>query len=118
MELSKQSIFAAFDIKVEPVEVPEWGGTLYVRTFSGKQRDAIDKFIASACDAQGKLRDPSGLRVQVVLASACNSKGELLFVPEDAASLGDKSAAAIERIFNAAQALNGMGDSPEEAKKN
>ena len=120
-DLNKASILAAHDVRIIPVEVPEWGGSVYVRTFSGRVRDSVDRFIASRLDAAGRLVDPSGLRIAVVIASACDKDGKLLFSPEDAPALEDKSAEALDRIFLAAKELNGMGGAdadPTEAKKN
>ena len=38
--LSKSAILCANDLQTEDVDVPEWGGTVRVRSFTGRERDA------------------------------------------------------------------------------
>jgi len=40
--LSKTAILAANDLKSEDIEVPEWGGAVRVRSFTGRERDAFE----------------------------------------------------------------------------
>ena len=40
--LSKTAILAAQDLQTEDVEVPEWGGAVRVRSFTGRERDAFE----------------------------------------------------------------------------
>ena len=40
--LSKTAILCANDLKTEDVDVPEWGGAVRVRSFTGRARDAFD----------------------------------------------------------------------------
>ena len=41
--LSRDTILAKNDVKVEEVKVPEWGGSVLVRGMSGDQREAFEK---------------------------------------------------------------------------
>ena len=48
-----------------------------------------------------------------------DEKGDRLFTDKDVAQLGAKSAAALDRVFRAAQKLNALGDAAiEAAEKN
>ena len=40
--LSKTAILAAQDLQTEDVEVPEWGGAVRVRSFTGRERDVFE----------------------------------------------------------------------------
>ena len=40
--LSKTAILTANDLQTEDVEVPEWGGAVRVRSFTGRERDAFE----------------------------------------------------------------------------
>lgn len=51
--LSKSAILCANDLQTEDVEVPEWGGAVRVRSFTGRERDAFE---ASMVRGEGKDR--------------------------------------------------------------
>ena len=51
--LFKTAILAAQDLQTEDVEVPEWGGAVRVRSFTGRERDA---FQASMVRGDGRDR--------------------------------------------------------------
>lgn len=111
--LTADEIFKANDRKVEPVEVPEWGGTVFVRSMSSAERDAFE-------DASTGPDDKTNLklyRARLVAATACGPDGQLMFTPSQASALGAKAAAAVVRLFAAAQRLNLMGQYGVEALK-
>ena len=51
--LSKTAILAENDLKSEDIEVPEWGGAVRVRSFTGRERDTFE---ASTVRGDGKDR--------------------------------------------------------------
>ena len=97
--LTAAQILAADDIKKAPVDVPEWGGTIYVKTVSGTERDRFEESL-------NKNRE--GFRVKFVVAAACDENGKPLFTAEQAAALAGKSGAVIGRVFDAAWDINGF----------
>lgn len=116
--LSKDDILGADDNKVEPVEVPEWGGVVLIRTISGKERDHFESscFVGRGRDRRENF---ANLRARLVRLCAVNEKGEMLFNDDDVKKLGTKSAAALDRVFAKAQKLNGLtNDDVEELTKN
>lgn len=101
------------------VEIPEWSdngqpGQVYVREISARERD---QFEATMVDSAGpdKL---ANVRARFVAIVACDEKGSRLFSDDDATWLGDCSAAALDRIFDAGRQFNGMLAQAEDAKKN
>lgn len=112
--LSAADILGAADRRVEPVEVPEWGGTVYVRTMDGLERDNFDAASLGADDRTNL----ANYRARLVAATACDADGKLLFTASQALELGRKSSPAIIRVFVAAQQINLMGPFAAEAKKN
>jgi hypothetical protein len=111
--LTREQILAADDRKSEMVDVPEWGGQVRVRTFSGADRDRVEAFIASHKDGS-----PVGFRALLVSLAVCDEAGARLFAPADVDALGEKSGVAIDRVFTAAAKLNGiLADSGEKAKE-
>ncbi len=116
--LTKDSIFAADDIKSEVVSVPEWGGSLTVRGLTGSQRDAFEQSLIDA-KKKGASVDMRNMRAKLVVRSVVDESGALLFSDSDAEALGNKSAAPLDRLFSAAQKLSGMTDADlEEMEKN
>lgn len=113
--LTREQIKAIQDLKVETVLVPEWGGEVSVRGFTGLERDAFEQ----KCLEQGSgtaKQNIKGLKLRMVMETVCTEDGTaLLFKEEDRGWLAEKSAAAIDRIFQVAKRLSGMGD--EEVEK-
>lgn len=110
MALTKDQILEAIDLKNEPVDVPEWGGSVLVRNMTGADRDAFESAMVSI-DADGTRKpDMSNLRAKLVAMTVVDDSGNRLFTLDDVARLALKSAAALERVFSAAQRLNGLGE--------
>lgn len=118
--LSKAQILQATDLPTEDVEVPEWGGTVRVRAFSGAARDAFEQAMLKTDAAGKRSTDFSNMRARLVAMCLIDVEtGERMFEDHEVALLGAKSAAALERVFSACQRLNGMSaDAVEGAAKN
>lgn len=99
--LTKEQILNNDDLKSEIVNVPEWGGDVKVCTMSGFARD---RFEASIVDKNGQ--NLSNIRAKLAACTIVDDSGKLLFNEDDIAKLGDKSCAALDRVFAAAQKLN------------
>jgi len=108
--LSKDEIFACNDVRIEEVSVPEWGGTVYVKTITAKEQDAW-----SAEVTDQKKENKANFQASFLVMCICNESGELLFDRSDADMLGNKSAGALNKVFNVASGLNGL--SPGDVKE-
>jgi hypothetical protein len=117
--LTKASILASKDLKTETVDVPEWGGQVTIRTMTGADRDAFENSLF-VMDGNGTRRtDMTNMRAKLVALTVVDDSGNPMFTLQEAANLGEKSSAALQRIFAVAQALNGMGtDGLAAAEKN
>jgi hypothetical protein len=105
--MTKDLILAATDSPTEAVDCPEWGGTVHVRTMSGTERDAFE---GSMLDAKGKgVSNLSNIRARLLVRVLCDDAGNLLFGHGDADALGKKSAKVLDRLFDVAQRVNGLG---------
>ena len=116
--LSKTAILCANDLQIEDVDVPEWGGSVRVRSFTGRERDAFE---ASMVRGEGKDRkvDLTNMRARLVGLTVIDEGGQRLFTDEEVDLLGSKSGAALDRVFAIAQKLNGLsGADVEELTKN
>lgn len=107
MLLDKQAILAAKDHKTSLVEVPEWGGNVLVRTMTGRERDAFEASLAKG-DGKDRKTDLTNLRARLVGLCLVGEDGQRLFTDAEVEQLGDKNAAALDRVFAVAQQLNGM----------
>lgn len=117
---SKDSIFAADDIKRVPFPVPEWGedGGVYLIQLSGNGRMRIMEIYQSNKEA-GAAKQTAALSDEMLLSCVADEKGAVLFEKADLPKLRQKNGVVLERIVKAALELNGMGTAEEgKAAKN
>jgi hypothetical protein len=94
MPLSRSDILKVEDSSTKCIAVPEWGGDVLVGTITGSQRDAFESTMAG-----GKMVN---IRARLVALSCRDEDGNRLFTDKDVAALGEKNAAALDRVFTAA----------------
>jgi hypothetical protein len=114
MTLSRDDILGADDLKMEPVEVPEWGGTVNVKALTGTDRDAWE---ASQTESRtlpnGNVityPNTENMRAKLVARAVVDDEGKKLFGDADINALGEKSAAALTRVWLVAARLSGLDD--------
>jgi hypothetical protein len=105
--LTKEQIIGFDDLKSEAVEVPEWGGTVFIRRMTGQERDAYE---ADVFETKGTTVTMKRENFRAKLVSRClvDEAGERLFSDAEISTLSKKSAAALDKCFAAAQRINGM----------
>ena len=115
MSLSRDQILSAGDVTIEEVQVPEWGGSVYVRSLNGRARD---RFESSRFKLKGDKVEMihDNTRAVLLSLSLCDEAGTLLFSEADVAALGEKNAAAMDRCFDVAQRLSGLRNKDVEEK--
>jgi hypothetical protein len=122
--LTKESIFGANDITIEKVEIPEWGGNVFVKTMTGRERDAYEESCIPEDDGEktdSKQRETNftNIRARMACMTICDENGKRLFTMDDAQELGEKSASGLDRIFTVATELNKISAADvEELAKN
>lgn len=125
--LDRAGILGAEDARVEPVEVPEWGGTVLVRALTAAERDHYEAGLLEERTEQ-RPRGPGGkrkgtrqtlgislgrlenARAKLVVLCVVNQRGERLFGDDDVKALGAKSALALNRVYEMARDLAGLTD--------
>lgn len=104
--LTKEQILNADDIAYADVDVPEWGGVVRVRTLMGHERD---EFEGAVVDERGEkisvAKRMENMRARLVALTVVDAEGQRVFSEQEAAALGKKSAAALERVFTVAARL-------------
>lgn len=106
--LSRDDIINVSDRKTVEVEVPEWGGSVMVRSLTGRERD---NFEASNLNKNGGKPDFANFRAKFVALCVVDESGKRLFATRaEIDMLGNKSAAALDRVFTEAQKLNAVSE--------
>jgi hypothetical protein len=104
----RDKILAARDTKPEPVPVPEWDCTVYVRSLTAAEREAVEQ-------------DKSNVRFREKLLAmvVCDEDGKPVFTRGDIDALAEKAAGPIVRLVEIAWKKSGIGEAAvEDAKKN
>lgn len=115
--LTRQQILDAVDVQIEAVHVPEWGGTVYIRSLNGKGRDAFEGSRVRIGGGNKVEMVHDNTRARLVALTLCDEEGVLQFSNEDIELLGEKSASALDRCFNVAERLSGLRPQDVEAKE-
>lgn len=105
--LTRDQILDADDLPVEEVEVPEWGGSVLVRGMQGTERDRFEMAMYLNRD---DLEERAVVRARVVAWCTIGEDRHQLFTPKDVERLGRKSGIALDRIFEVAKRLSGIGE--------
>lgn len=115
LELTADAILGARDLDLERVDMPEWGGYVYVRGLTGRERDDFEYSMIDRTPARKGRRQQStvevrmqNLRAGLVARCVVDSEGRRLFKDEQVAQLGEKSAAALDRLYDVASRLSGL----------
>ena len=103
--LSRDEILGARDLPVERVEVPEWGGAIYLRSLTAAEQDRLQR-------ESGTLEN-----VNARLAAFCivDEAGASLFTEDDVEALSKKSASAMARVIGAIARINATTVAEREA---
>lgn len=103
--LTREQILGADDRPLTKVDVPEWGGHVFVRVMGGDERDEFEALQYQRNGASAKLNFRS-FRARLVALTVTDESGNRLFDEGDVAALGQKSAAALDRVMSAASNAN------------
>ena len=115
MALTAEQILAVSDIETEAVDVPEWGGKVFVRGLSAVDVDNYNRSLV-VMDKRGNttVGRLDNVRASLVVRCLVNEDGERLFEERQARDLGKKSSAVIQRLWEVARRLSRMDDAQEE----
>lgn len=114
--LSAADILSADDIQFEDVYVVEWGGWVRVQAPTGTERDEFEDSIVTLKKELGKhgrvkvSRETvmKGARGKAAAIGCRNEQGLRIFTDAQAQQLGEKSAKALQRVFEVWMHLAGM----------
>lgn len=108
--LSRDDILKKDDLKTEVFPVPEWGGEVRLKALTAAERDAFE---ASTVEIRGgkQKQNLRNLRARLVALCIVDEDGKRVFESGDVARLGEKSAQALNRLFEKCNEMNGLSDS-------
>ncbi len=108
--LSRDQILQALDVVYEEVPVPEWGGTVMVKSLSGTERDRLEATIVQQTGRKTTM-NLQNIRAKFVAWAVVDPQThQRIFSDADVMALGQKNAAALQRVFNVVQRLSGLSD--------
>ncbi len=107
--LTRDEILGADDLNTESVDVPEWGGTVFVRELTGSERDTWEASVVKTNGTKVTI-DSRNMRAKLVALCVVDADGKRVFTEKDAIKLGAKSAAALDRVVDAARRLSRIGE--------
>ena len=114
MLLGKSVLLQRPSLPTEDIELPEFGGTLRVRAWTGEDNDAFGK-AAKACEFDG------GMFAAAVAVSAINESGDRMFdMNGDVKRIAEAwPKPALERVWRVVSRMNSLTKAgAEEAEKN
>jgi len=118
MLLDRNSLLKKEDLSVQKVELGK-DEFVFVRQMTGRERDRFEQsLIKEEKGAKGAVeykRSLEDFRAKLVVCTVCDETGSLLLRPTDIEVLSTSmSAARLEKIVNAAQALNNISEQDKE----
>lgn len=121
--LTRGEIFKPVQFRRERVNVPQWGGHVYVRQISAKDFEEWQDWIAKqeTAKAQGKAYNPQSHRAALIVQCVCDENGRPIFEAEqaDIAALGGHLNGTIDLLYEACKRLNLVeATALEDAEKN
>jgi hypothetical protein len=118
--LSRDDILKPRDLKVEEVDVPEWGGIVRVRELTAEAAADYEASMIHVDTKTGTTKpDFTNRRAKLVALSIVDEDGNLMLSPVDVQTLGGQSAVALERVADVAERLSGMNaDAVKDAEGN
>jgi len=122
MILSREAILGNVDIKTETVSCPSWGGDVIIRGLTAGERDKYEQSLYKTRQ-NGRnfevIPQKENIRAKLVQLCAVDESGKRLFEPGDIESLSARNASTMDKLYEVAQRLSGLGTADmDELEKN
>lgn len=112
-DLTADQILAADDLALVPVNVKEWGGTVYIRVVSVGEMERYQREFA---EKKERMED---WRSKLLVRCLCDKDGKQLFTADQIEKLSAKSVKVVARLFDLAMKHNAVTEKDvEELAKN
>ena len=115
--LTREKILSVKDLPTLDVPVPEWAdgdpeAYVRLRTLTGSEREQFESSVYSFDTDEEKPKvevNRTNYRAKLCAFCIVGDDAVRLFAEEDIPALAGKSSLALDRVFQAAQKLNGLG---------
>jgi hypothetical protein len=107
--LTAEQILSADDLGLLKIPVESWGGDVFVRVMSVKERDEYERLWIGKRET-----GVENFRTEYLARVLCDDKGELLFTRDQIDKLAKKSGAVMGSLFDAALKHNKMSEADVE----
>lgn len=96
---------------LQPVPVPEWGVDVYMKGWSGKEREVFEREFGDLDEAGPNVR------ARVLVRVLKDESGNRIFEDADADKLGDKLAGPLAMLFGKVMVFSGLQKQDADAAK-
>lgn len=86
-----------------------WGGTVKVKGLSGRDRDRYETSFARY-EGGKRIVSFENARAKLVALTVVDEQGKRVFTDQQVRELGELDGASLDRVFEAAQELSGLGE--------
>jgi len=116
--LTKEEILKVSDLQTREINIPEWGGSIVMKTMTGEERDTWENRIPIR--SSDKKVDIKEMKVRLLILCIRDPKDmTFMFTEKDVVSLNSKNSSVIDRLWQVASEMNGIGGKElEEIRKN
>ena len=115
--LNLEQLRAVPALETRDVDVPELGGTVRVRAWTGADKDEWDYLIANR--GNKVAGDPRGIRSIAIVVSVVDEDGNRMLTESDVSTVGAWPTSAVDSVWTAIAELNRLGaGAVEDAEKN
>ena len=113
--LSREQILGT-PLPTEVVDVPEWDGKIRLRGLSARDRDEYEQSLLEVGrDGTTRVKKHhDNVRASLVVRCLVDENGERLFTDDEIGAVGTLDGAVINRLWQKARELSGMGEEAEE----
>lgn len=121
MGLTREEILAAKDMPpLKKLNVPEWGGDIYLRALELNEKDIHDQHMLYWKGKKGNVTgEVKNLRASKLAKVIVDEAGKRLFSDADIEALGKKNAVVMCRIWDESEAIDAVDkEAIDEAEKN
>lgn len=118
MPLSREEILGLADREIREVAVPQWNGTVYLRSLSAGEREMWEagelEIQKNASEFQRRVHQ----RARLLALCLCDAAGNQIFGATDVLALSGRNDLAIDSLAEIAMRMNGIGQkAADEAAK-
>lgn len=103
--LSRDQILGADDRKTDEVEVPEWGGSVRIRSMSGAE---LQEYVRAVAETKDEVDNVDDVLLLVHFSIVDDSGNRLFPAKDDVKLLAEKNIHVLNKIAQACMGVNGL----------